>query len=435
MGNGLALYGVPNLSSPPKGVVDLPGYIAGYRQTFTLSGTDEVEVWHEEGGDATRDLTFSGTAPVSQRHWFGGHRGVSNGRGVFLASPITISPPYEIWCAYEVESLAIAQRILQSSDNADIFQVASGGSSGAVRMRINSVSRDVTPDGTVLADGTKYVIGLMVDADGVMTCEVNGTVHDQSVTDTGSWEFNQLGFVSAGADARIGACYLYSSELAPHFRDRIRTDLNDFRVGTFSSIGLSNTWDALQGYETVGGVHGFHAASGFNSQSLADWNSNIGSPGTAPWLTYINELNRTASGGHPFVDKIWFYVGISPNDMGSSEATMEGWMTAVIAEARAQMNTAGHDGTNAQCYVSRMAYYPDPAVNCTIVSSGAWDRSAALHASALAGSITGFTDALAGPLLPDITFKRADDGDPTSPCHVEEAWKKDDGLALQGFFG
>lgn len=417
--------------SPIGLVQNIPGYWAGWRQTFTLSGQD-VQTWSEESGNTDRDLAFSGTAPSSRQYWFGGHRGVETARGLFLSAEETISAPYEIWIACEVESLAIAQRLIQSADSADIFQIASGGSSGTVRMRVNSVSRDVTPSGTVLADGTKYVIGLMVDASGNMTCEVNGTVHDQSIVDAGDWNINQLGFVSGGADGRIGACYIFDQELEESTRRLIRADLDDFLVGTFAAIGLSNTWDALQGYETIGGVHGFHAASGYNSQSLADWFSGIGDRATPPWLTFFNELSPTGSGGHPFADKIWFYMGISPNDMATDLATMKTWATDTLAEARSVMNDQGHDGTNATLYVSKMAFYPDPTVSCTIVSSGAWQRSSDLYDWAVGGGLTG---AIAGPVLPDIDFARADDGDPTSPCHVEEAHKPDDGWALRNFFG
>lgn len=429
MSTGLLLYRVGDLSRKPYTSTTIPGYTVGYRQTFTVDGSQRVETWHEESGNSALDAAFSGTAPSSLQYWFGGYRGVETARGLFIPSTTTLTPPYEIWCACEIESLSIAQRLAQSTDASDIFQVASGGSSGAVRMRIDSTNRDVTPTGTVAADGTRYVIGVICDASGNLTCEVNGTVHDESLVDTNAFSIDQLGFVSAGADARLGAIYVYNSALLPKYRSIIRRGLDDFRVPTFASVGLSNTWDTLQGLETIGGVHGFHAASGFNSQPLKNWFDNIGSTGTFPWLTFINELNRTASGGHHHVGPVWFYVGISPNNMGESEATMRTWITDVTAEAVSQMNTAGHDGTNATFYFSPMANY-ETGVNCTIVSSGAYQRSVDLAEWA----ISNVTNGARGPILPMITLQRADDGDPTSPCHVDEPWKKDDGLCLHRFF-
>ena len=416
----------------PLGTIDrAPGYYAGYRQTFTVDGSQNVTEWTEESGNGL-DLTPASVNVPSRRYWFGGHRGVETTEELDLATPKTFSPPWEVWCAIECEGLAANQRLIQSADSlTDIFQITTAG---AVRCRINNSNFDVTPTGTIVA-GTKYVVGIYCDASGDIKCEVNGTEHVEAIplaTDT--WDFDHVGHDSASASSRVGALYFFESTLTESERRLVRQDLNDFTVGTIAAIGISNTWDAIQGYNTAGGVHMFHSAAGFNSQPLENWFDNIGVTGSPPWLTFINELSPTGSSGHPYSDRIWFYVGISPTmmDPDPGEAAMQTMMTDVLAEARTQMTNQGNDGANAPLYVSYMAFYPDPTVNCSIVSSGAWQRSVDLHDWAVAG---GLTDAIAGPVLPDITMTRADDGDPTSPCHVEENWKPDDGWVLRNFFG
>lgn len=414
----ISIFGRPRI----KDISDLSGFWGGFSQDFDLDGTERVDSWNENFGSTSLDLTPPLTSPSTEKYLFGGHRGILLSQTLTPASVKALVAPYEIWMVIRAGGLVLNQRILQSADLlSDILQIRSNGQ---VRLRINNTNRDISATGAIVTD-TPYVVGIFCDSSGNLTCEINGTSHDESVVDAGSWDFASLGHASASQTIYIGALHIFDSTLSDSERAYIRQKLDDFRIGTTAVIGLSNTWDALQGYDTIGGVHMFHSASGYNNNALKDWYDNIGTTGSPPWLTFINELNA-----HPFCDKIWFYMGIAVADAETDLSTVQTWATDVLAEARSQMDTAGHDGTNAICYASHMAFYPDPAVSCAVQSSGARDLSVALQQWAIGG---GLTNCQAGPELPDITFARADDGDPTSPCHVEESHKPDDGWALRNF--
>ena len=423
---GLLTRGV-NAASPLTAAT-LPGIVAGWRQQFTLDGSDRVTQWADESANADH-LTPPGTAPATKRYHFGGYRGVFTNPALTVSTEHTISRPWEIWCVVECNALTAAQHLIQSTDGSHTRVTVN--SSGAVIMRINSVNKTVAPTSTITTGNTManvYVIRVASDASGNLECEVNGTVHSEGQSSTDDIQIGGVCRTAGAQNAYLGAVYIYDDILSTKEQGYLRRELADFRRGTVALIGLSNTNDIADGCNAIGWPHTYHAATGYNSQDLKDWFDNIGNTGVVPWLTFINEASRSASGGHPHIEKILFHVGISPSNVGESLATRQTWVTDVLAEARAQLVTAGH-ASNLPAYFSPLANYTSD-VSCTIVSSGAYDECVELTDWA-PGALT---NSFAGPVLPVIDLTRADDGDPTSPCHVEEYWKKDEGLMMQGFF-
>jgi len=367
----------------PRLVRDLsaiPGYWAGYRQTFTLSEPN-ITKWSEESGITARDLTPAGSNPSSKRYHFGGFRGVDINQTLDLASPQTFSPPYEVWTVVEIDSIPTHQYVIQSDNAADDRLILA--TDGRVRWRIDNTNRDVAPASTVTT-GNIYVIGVMCDASGNLTCEVNGIVHDESVSDTDSWEFGMVGHNNINQHTYIGGLYIFDNELSADSRARVRRELQKFQSGTIATVGFSNTNDVSDGAIAIGWNRMYHATTGYNNNALKDWYDGIGDTANPPWLTFINEASKTASGGHPHIEKIWFHIGIAVSTVGESLATRKTWLTDVLAEARAQLVTAGH-AADMPVSFSPMARYPDPTVSCSIMSSGAYDEAMELYEWAMSG--------------------------------------------------
>jgi hypothetical protein len=393
---------------------------AGFSTSFTVNG-NQIDAWFDESINGN-DATPPATSPQHGEYEFSGYRGILLSKPLDLDSVAVLTRPYEVWFSVNANTLPANQRIVQSADEAtDHFSILT---TGAVRARINNGNRDLTPTSTIAAD-TIYTIGIICDADGNLTCDVNGTLFDESQTNAATVDIARIGIDSVNQDIYIGALYIYDDELTTSERNAVKKKLDKRRHGTFAAIGMSNTWDAIQGYKDyVAGIHSFHSASGYNNNAMKDWFDNIGNTGIPPWSTFQNELN-----GHGFVNRIWFHMGIAVADAATPDGTVQTWATDILAEARSLMNTAGHDGTNAVCYASPFAVY-DPLVDCAILSSGAWQKAFDVYTWAIGG---GLTNCVTGPILPEIDTVRAD-GVVTSECHVAEAYKINDGAALKRFF-
>lgn len=411
----------------PVGVMsNLPGYYGYWKQTFDLDVSELVDEWTEESGNGL-DLTPPSTSPSSRAYWFSGYRGVENRRELDLAVAKTISPPYHVWVAFECESLTAVQYIFSSADNATDWLMIT--TAGAIRWRVDGVNNVIAPNGSIVA-GTRYVLGIFCDASGDLTIELNGTAIDNGASDTSSWDFHHTGRDTASSDSRLGALLICEAEITDSDKVFVKGEFDPFLKDTFAAFGLSNTWHAVQGYNEVGGVRMMHSLSGYPNNDLKSWFDAIGSTGVPPWKNLIDQLSKTASGGHQYVSDIWFYVGISNSNAGAPLATRQDWITDCLQEVRDQMDATGHDGTNATAYITSMAFY-DPDVDCTIVSTGAYADALEIAEWGIAN----LTNVERGPALPTITSVNASDGDPNpSPCHVHPDYWKDDGWVLRNFF-
>lgn len=416
----------------PRRVVDLEDLVAYYKQTFTLS-TDAVDEWTDELG--ANDLTPSGISPGSKRYHFGGHRGVENTREMDLASSITPTLPYEIWFVIDPQDFAFNQRILQNADGSSILQLRNNGQ---VRSRINSTNNDLTPVSTITVDGI-WVVRVIHGADNSITCEVNGTLHDESVVEADAPTYTKFGFESAQSDSYVGAIAIFDDALTAGEASLVRGELADFRRGTFASVGASNTNDANNGEHEAGGVHGFHSTSGYNSRPLWDstqedgWWDKIGDGDqwtTAPWLTFRNELSRTGSAGHPHVTSLWVHVMLNNDQTGSMTATEQGKLSDIIDAARQEIIDRGHNfslTTDIPVYVSPLASYTAGA-GCTLE-----DSPLEVSADLVPWAVANLTNVSRGPDLVPIGPHREEGG---SPCHARESggYQADDGWALRSFF-